>query len=582
ALAHAHARGVVHRDLKPANLLLCGERDARPGLKLSDFGIAARFGEEDVTRPGAGTPHYMAPEQLTGEAIGPWTDLYSLGILAWRLTTGHLPFEGLKKLQLVRAHLSKDLPAYVAPDDVPAGLERWLRALLAKRPHERPQRAADAAAALVALDPLDDDHARAWMGSLVIDEDTMELATEELESAETDSILLAPALIGPPPHVPDWREDTTVRPPALLGAGLGLFGLRDPPLSGRVVEQDLLWDELRDVHAKRLPRIVLVHGSAGVGKTRLGSWLCRRADELGAARVLWSGSRSAEAGGILHMIARMLRCDGLEGQERDEHLEALLRDHERAATARALLDGDLPDTQRAGVAARLLCAGQMERPIVLCLDDAHRAEEDLDVCQAVLDLQRPVLIVLLAEDEAMAQRPRIRHRLETLAGLRIPLGPLPQTARQELMRGLLHLDDDLAIQVENRAEGNPMFAVQIVGEWVHHGWLIPSDRGFVLRPDVRGAMVMPDSLHAVWVRRLEQLLADQPASATWDLEVAAALGPEVDEALWHSACDDADGTGLGWDHVGVARRVGLRDRLLMSRMATVLQHGFQFLPQPRQ
>jgi len=85
ALAHAHARGVIHRDIKPGNVLFGHEEDGRHLLKLSDFGIARAV--EGNTRAGnrdsnaAGTPHYMAPEQIHGlwRDQGPWTDLYSVG-----------------------------------------------------------------------------------------------------------------------------------------------------------------------------------------------------------------------------------------------------------------------------------------------------------------------------------------------------------------------------------------------------------------------------------------------------------------------------------------------------------------------
>ncbi|MCP4806820.1 MAG: serine/threonine protein kinase [Proteobacteria bacterium] len=82
ALAHAHARGVVHRDIKPENVLL-GET----GVKVSDFGLAHAGGH--VLHHHAGTPHYMAPEQIEGRwrDWGPWTDLYAVGCLGWTLAT---------------------------------------------------------------------------------------------------------------------------------------------------------------------------------------------------------------------------------------------------------------------------------------------------------------------------------------------------------------------------------------------------------------------------------------------------------------------------------------------------------------
>jgi len=115
AFAHAHARGVVHRDLKPANILRAGPSDLRPGLKLSDFGIAwiGRRQESEVTM---GTPQYMAPEQIRGQwrDYGPWTDLYSLGCLAWWLTTGRTPFKA-RKSQNTRWDTSSGSPHYSTP-----------------------------------------------------------------------------------------------------------------------------------------------------------------------------------------------------------------------------------------------------------------------------------------------------------------------------------------------------------------------------------------------------------------------------------------------------------------------------------
>ena len=156
ALAHAHARGVVHRDLKPTNVLVFGGGGAVPRLKLADFGLAQAFERQtnpDSTGFVCGTPSYMAPEQLRGEArdYGPWTDLYSLGCLAWALVTGQPPFAAVL-IQLVRLQLEEEPPPFAPLFPVPAGLEAWMRRLLAKDPGRRFLQAADAAWALQRLE----------------------------------------------------------------------------------------------------------------------------------------------------------------------------------------------------------------------------------------------------------------------------------------------------------------------------------------------------------------------------------------------------------------------------------------------
>ena len=150
ALAYAHARGVLHRDLNPENVLVATAADARPGRKLTDFGLSTPLSHAE---PGVvvGTPAYMAPEQLRGELgpQGPWTDLYQLGCLAWALATGAPPF-GVDRpaAVLALAHLEVDPPPFNPRLSVPPGFESWLRKLLVKDPRRRLQHAADAANAL--------------------------------------------------------------------------------------------------------------------------------------------------------------------------------------------------------------------------------------------------------------------------------------------------------------------------------------------------------------------------------------------------------------------------------------------------
>ncbi len=157
ALDYAHRQGVIHRDVKGANVLL--DRDGTP--LLADFGIARIFergasqpldttGAIALTRTGQviGTPACMAPEQLTGGAITPQLDIYALGVLAWQMVTGALPFSASDPLQLALQHLNNPPPsARALRPELPEPADAALRKALAKRPEDRFESAGTFAAA---------------------------------------------------------------------------------------------------------------------------------------------------------------------------------------------------------------------------------------------------------------------------------------------------------------------------------------------------------------------------------------------------------------------------------------------------
>jgi serine/threonine-protein kinase len=144
ALQAAHAHGVVHRDLKPENVVLVKRGRRQNFVKVLDFGIAKLFageaGAHSETQAGVivGTPEFMAPEQCTGERVDGRADLYALGVIAYLLATGRLPFEGGGLTGLLLAHREKVpvAPHGVLPQ-VPLAWSDAIMRALAKRPADR-------------------------------------------------------------------------------------------------------------------------------------------------------------------------------------------------------------------------------------------------------------------------------------------------------------------------------------------------------------------------------------------------------------------------------------------------------------
>ncbi len=633
ALAHAHARGVVHRDIKPSNVLVAGSR-----FKLTDFGIAhalsVRARGEPSAPLSAGTAWFMAPEQILGlhRDEGPWTDLYAVGCLAHLLACGKLPFPGSDRELVYRAHCLAAPPRLAPRFTVPIDFEAWLAVLLAKRPRDRFAYAADALRALRALggaplgpssgstelvEPGDtwvappDTSAptAASISSHLGSQDRTETALEAgLEHAESAQLAMATAIHTRPidaledavrQRAEQMRRELPYEMPALAheepqpalltGIGLGVYGLKPIPLTGRERECARLWSMVRDAWATGSPRVVELRGRAGLGKTRLAEWLVERVTETGAATALWTGLGPVPSlsEGLPRMIARHLRVEGLARAEVEERLAhhpaepALdaLDESERARLVDLLAPAMIAMTrpeERFAVALRLLSALGARRPLVLVFDDAQLAREPIELARhlsRVRGVRLPALIVLTVQEEALEERAEQAAELDALledaGGARIELGPLEESDHARLVHSMLGLEEVLAREIAKRTSGNPLFAIQLVGEWVHRGDLVAGPHGFVLRDGA--SLDLPDDIHDLWSGRLarlfDSLAPSEREAASTALELAALLGRQVELDEWEAACASAE----------VAIPEGLLDSLASRRLALVGSTRFSFV-----
>jgi serine/threonine-protein kinase len=149
-LAAAHDKGVLHRDLKPHNVMI----DGQGRVRITDFGLAG-FAEDFTGKEVyAGTPAYMAPEQLAGRGVSVKSDIYSLGVVLSELFTGKRLFEGTSREQLQRSGTSAPTRLSTLTDDLDPAVERVILRCLEPDPTARPSSALAVAAALPGGDPL--------------------------------------------------------------------------------------------------------------------------------------------------------------------------------------------------------------------------------------------------------------------------------------------------------------------------------------------------------------------------------------------------------------------------------------------
>jgi len=246
ALNYAHEQGIVHRDIKPENILLSGEHSL-----VADFGIARAANDasgQKLTQTGmaVGTPVYMAPEQSTGDQVGPTADIYSLGCMLYEMLAGEAPFTGPNAMAIMAKHLMEQVPSVrVLRSTVPVEVEEAIFHAMAKAPVDRPKTAqafgemlgatARGSGGRLAMRPTSSMRGSTSMGrqttpmrgSTVIPRQTM--TSQPVFTLDEAGELVEIA------HVPWWKRPMTLVATALivaLGGTVGYFALNQPKSAG--------------------------------------------------------------------------------------------------------------------------------------------------------------------------------------------------------------------------------------------------------------------------------------------------------------------------------------------------------------
>ncbi|MGK0358692.1 MAG: hypothetical protein ACI9U2_000985 [Bradymonadia bacterium] len=556
ALSHVHGRGLVHLDLRPKNILVSrGPRG--PIVQLVDVGCARIDDGWSDSRVGApatlkllGTLRYLAPEVADRPPwqTGPWSDLYSFGLIIWELLTGDIPFGDLQGVALLLRRATTDPPALAANAGQPhqAGLRTLLSRLLARDPLDRPQTAAQVQRTLDAFG-----EPQAW--------------------SDPRSVALIQQ-----PHFGRRHAQA---------AGFPLWPLDGGPLVGRDAELGTIWNELQQVVAGRGSRMVVVTGAASCGKTRLVDTVALHADVKGAARI-WRVHFNAgqdRGGGLAGVIEEMLRAggtgrDGVAARAAAMSLLLNIDPTDLTTLLPALLHPDAPGFPRpmgfaepaahiGGVdAARMTAAVFQEMTrraadndaLLLWLDDVQHAVID-EVCELVGrildDPTLPICIVCSARSGApILDTLRANHPAGDLVRW-IELGALSVADERTFLQGRLGVhpmeEQRLLAATHGRADMLDGLSSHLLA-----GRLVPGPDGNLLMPGT----VLPESNAELFSAQLARLPNRGADTLVPDVIAGLALGqialqPRVIDALI------AEGDQPVRRAIAAAERV----RLLVSR-----------------
>ncbi|MCJ7658486.1 MAG: protein kinase, partial [Anaerolineales bacterium] len=491
ALEYAHTHDIIHRDLKPENVIIQPDGS----LQLMDFGLAisttSRLTENGLIM---GTVAYMSPEQAFGYELTPASDLYSLGVMLYELTTGSLPFVAEDALAVITQHINAPVvPPIAKNEDLPGSLNDLIVSLLSKDPADRPASAADVRAML---------------------EDESLLETAGTHAKEL-SVL-----------------DRIVR--------------------GRILGREREFAEVRALWLKSIAgqgQTVLISGEPGIGKTRLMREIATTAGVSGGTTLI--GECYAESNAPYHAFSQIIR-QGLQHHHQngnrlpDAVLDDLLdltpdlRHHYPDIQANPKLD---PETEQQRLFENMVVfcnAIAKESPLLLVVDDAHWADSGTLAMlhHLIRRTQNLPLMILVTyrEIELKEARPFNEMLLELnrqRKGTRLKLKRLDREQTHQMLKAIFaeEISEEFLDGIYRETDGNPFFIEEVCRTLVESGDLYYED-GEWHRPSM-DELEIPQGVQIAVESRLEKLPPDHQEA----LRMASILGREFEFEVLLDALD---------------------------------------------
>lgn len=565
ALAHAHARGIVHGDLKPSNVLVEELQGEPPKVHILDFGLAwlkqdphderldGAKAMEFAPHAGAGTPGYMAPEQIQHEMhhVCGATDLYALGCILYKLVSGRSVFSGEPK-ELLRLHAFERPPEPKLAIEAPEAVTGFIKRLLAKRPWDRWDYAANARAVWSQFRPTASVEPDVWRFPVI------------------------PHLSNRPP-APTTRKTGPRGPNRDLSAvperAPGLLSIRQSPLVGRDDVKRVLREVCDEVlEGSGAPhRLVILVGPAGVGKSRIAEWLCEVVHEEGTMVPLRARYRPIRSplDGMLGGVTQYFNFERADRETIEKSLMMRWKVGSDDKNGRAWVAGasewlrPLPPDQPVGPTGirftldtldtrRLVIRYTLRRiargrPLLFFLDDLHHAAQT--TFQGLLGVhnedpdQRIMMVATVRSEDVQLGTPAaemLRQLREAMDGVVVEVNPMDAETTASLLRASLPLDEDSVVEAARRSRGNPLFALQQLHAWALAGNIEFTSGEYRVPPDVLA--VRPQTTAELWDSRVAAMPAEQRLAA----HAVATLGADIRRNVLHHllselgmAADDA-------------------------------------------